>query len=124
MSDTTKGSARVPRRCACEDGCKETTKRIFSPGHDARMVGRLQRLVVEGKLSLADAKAEAMKRGNSAILADKVERGAKEKLAKAQKAAQAKEQGVKAATALKAKASGKTKIHKVPSGVSQGAARR
>lgn len=118
-------------QCACSDGCKGTTRRVFAPGHDARMVGRLSRLVADGKLTSDAAAAEVRKRGGSDLLATKVKQGGErlrmEALAKQRSAKAAQDGDGKVApkpAAAKPAAVRNPRKTVIPSGIRKGAARK
>lgn len=72
VADLTRISRRSPKRCGCSDDCPATTTRLFSQGHDARMVSRLVAAVATGNLSPEVAKKELLTRGGTDRLAAKL----------------------------------------------------
>ncbi|HEU5160328.1 MAG TPA: hypothetical protein VFU43_25240 [Streptosporangiaceae bacterium] len=106
MATNTTPTKPVTRDCSCSNGCPAQTKRLFAPGHDARMVGRLRNEVVAGTLTPADAIAEAVKRSDgSELLVAKVRRSVE--LATTKQAAKADAQPKVAPTGKVAQAKGR-----------------
>lgn len=52
-------------RCACDDHCLGTTTRLFTRGHDARLVSRLRDAVLKGELDHDQARAEVNRRAGA-----------------------------------------------------------
>lgn len=112
-------------KCVCSPTCEATTKRVFAPGHDARMVGRLKREAEQGKITAAQARKAVTDVGGSELLAIKAENSAAIAIQHAENKTKAAKEGMKAAQAVK---SGRTEqpatkrpTGKIPAGAQRGA---
>lgn len=63
---------REPHPCACSPTCRETTRKSFAPGHDARMVSRLAVLVIIEDLTIEQAARRVYEAGGKRALIGKL----------------------------------------------------